>query len=325
MKLNRSDITVVLRSSGERTVPVTWNLLGSQVSEDQLIEINEVPNSRALRVAYQIALEKNREWILLIDGDILPFRSMIDRMLQIAENIDKRVFCIQCNNLDKMMRYPRPSGIHMYRTSLIEKALNYIPKENRTMRPESTTMSRMEQNGYPTLFVNEVLALHDFEQYYKDFYRKGYFCAHKFTDEIPYLKRIWKQLESENKDYKVLLEGLERGQSYNGLVVSNVDNFEELNIPQLLIEMGISEKKALDASQIDFEYIDEIFNKFTIPVEYYNSIIFSKLNSKKDTIPPVKRRFLQLKGKLGIWKLGPWIIANYFEKLGRFIKLRLEG
>lgn len=322
--LTRDDITIVIRSSGERTVPLIWNLLIKQVSKNQIHEINEVPNGRALRVAFHVAIEKNRKWLLLIDGDILPKSNLIDRMLQIAEQINKRVYCIQCNNLDKMMRYPRPSGIHMYRTSLLEKALNMIPAENQTMRPESTTMLCMKKNGYPTLFADDVLALHDFKQYYKDLYRKGYFCAHKFSNEIPYLKKLWKKLAQENKDYLVLLEGLSRGELYDGLVVSNVDYFDKLNFPKILSEMGISEKNDLKGIEIGFDDIDKIFGEFTIPIEYYNSIISTKENSEGPSTPPLKRRFLQLKGKLGVWKLGPWIIANLLEKIGKKTKARLD-
>jgi hypothetical protein len=318
--LGRKDLTVIIRSSGERTVPVLRNLLGKQLAEEQLFEVNEVPNSRALKKAFKIASRQNRPWLLLIDGDILPFRQIIDRTLQIADGLDERVYCIQCNNVDKMMRLYRPSGIHMYRTALIDKALKLIPEENTMMRPESTTMGSMEEQGYPTLFAEEVLALHDFEQYYKDLYRKGYFCTHKFTDKIPYLKKIWGRLAEENNDYKVLLEGLKKGESYEGLVVSNVEQFNKMNIPRILSENGIAEKDKLNEDDIDFEWIEQIYQKFNIPREHYNAVISSKSDPEKITKPPLKRRFLQLKGKIGVMKLGPWIIGNFFEKFGTLLK-----
>lgn len=318
--LNRKDLTIIIRSSGERTVPVIWNLLKQQVSEEQIFEVNEVPNSRALKKSFEIANKENREWLLLIDGDILPFRKLIDRFLQITAALDNRVFCIQCSNIDKMMRIYRPSGVHLYRTSLIERALELIPGENKTLRPESTMMSRMEDNGYPTLFMEEVLALHDFEQYYKDLYRKGYFCAHKFTKKIPYLKELWTQLSNENRDYEILLEGMKKGENHNDLVVSNVEFFEKLNIPKLIAEKGISEKPELEGDEIDFDWIDNIYRRFEIPVSYYNSKIYSNLDNSRKSQPPIKRRFLQLKGKIGVWKIVPWIIGSLLEKIGRTMK-----
>jgi hypothetical protein len=316
----REDITIIIRSVGERTVPVIKHLLKQQVSEDQLFEVNEAPLSRALEVSYEFALKEGRRYVLIIDGDILPFRNMLDRLTAIFNKLDERVFGLQCSVADKMIHNFRPAGVHMHRTVLLESAMKQIPEANETVRPESMTINEMADRGYPTLFIDDVLALHDFEQYYKDLFRKSFFLAHKHTKDLPYVKKLWKRLAVDDNDYRIALEGLERGEQYNKRVVADIKQFGKYNISDILSAGGLTEKSELRGDEIGFDWIEKGYHNFNIPIEYYHFALFPSNHRKT----PLKRRFLQLKAKVGLWRMGPWLIGNYIEKAGRLIKQKQE-
>ncbi len=316
----RENITIIIRSVGERTVPVIKHLLKQQIAAEQLFEVNEAPLSKALEVSYDIALKEGRRYVLIIDGDVLPFRSMLDRLITIFNRLDKRVFGLQCNIADKLIHNYRPAGIHMHRTALLERAMEQIPGTKETVRPESMTINEMAGRGYPTLFIEDVLALHDFEQYYKDLFRKSFFLAHKHTKDLPYVKELWKRLAADDADYRISLEGLKRGEQYNKRVVANVKQFEKYGITDILSAKGLTEKNELRGDEIDFDWIDDVYHRFNIPIEYYHFALFPPNHQKV----PLKRRFVQLKAKVGLWRMGPWLVGNYIEKVGRLIKQQQE-
>lgn len=320
-KMDKSNCTIIIRSSGERTVPALKVLMRQQVSENQIFGVQEVPLTMALKKCYEVAIKDNRDYLLILDGDVLPVPSMLQTMLQIFDELDERVFGLQCNVLDKMTQTYRPAGVHMHRTKLLKKAITLIPENRNTVRPESITIRNMEQAGHPTLFIDNALALHDYEQYYRDLARKGFFTAHKFSHMIPYLKKLWSKLSEKDHDFAVLLEGLKRGEAYDGLVVSNIEDFKKIGVAAFLSEKGIQEKQAIDVSQIDFNYIQQVFDEFSIPSEFWNFKLFSDPNTKGVSF---KRRLNQLRGNLGLLKLTPWIFGNFMEKMGRGIKKRME-
>jgi hypothetical protein len=296
-------------------------LLQQQVSEDQIFEVQEVPLTMALKACYEVGIKDDREYLLILDGDVLPVRAMLDKMLKIFSELDERVFGLQCNVLDKMTQTYRPAGVHMHRTSMLKKAMELIPENLNTVRPESITIDNMEQAGYPTLFIDDALALHDFEQYYRDLFRKGFFMAHKFSQLMPYFKKLWTKMSKTDLDFTVLLEGLKRGEAYDGLVVSNVEDFKKFGVAAILSENGIEEKTAINGSKIDFEYVHQVCDEFSIPPEFWNFKLFSDAEVKEVSY---KRRLNQLRGNLGLVKLTPWILGNFMEKVGKGIKKRLE-
>ena len=88
----RNDLTIIIRSSGERTLHYCNQLLNLQIPEEQIIVIEETPFSAALRKMIQIGTEKGKEWTLCIDADVLVRTDSIKNLMRAAENADKNIF-----------------------------------------------------------------------------------------------------------------------------------------------------------------------------------------------------------------------------------------
>ena len=173
------DVTAIVRSVGERTETACYNLLAEQVPAENIVIINEVPFSAAVAKTFQVGIERGLPWTLCIDADVLLRYGAVNDLLAIAAQADKNVFEIQSNILCKFFGGPRQAGNHIYRTSLLNKALDCIPKTE-VIRPETNTIKQMAARGFPRLEIKKLtIGLHDYEQYYVDIYRKAFVQAHK--------------------------------------------------------------------------------------------------------------------------------------------------
>ena len=64
-------VTVVIRSVKERTEELCKKLILQQgIPEENLFIIHERPFSRAMRVGYQLGIDRNLPWTLYIDADV---------------------------------------------------------------------------------------------------------------------------------------------------------------------------------------------------------------------------------------------------------------
>ncbi|MCG2590801.1 hypothetical protein [Rhodohalobacter sulfatireducens] len=75
----------------------------------------------------------------------------------------------------------------------------------------------MESKGYKTRVFEYVAGLHDFEQFYRDIYRKAYFHATKHSDHVAELMKEWKRRSIDDTDYLVVIKG-----SVDGLLSQEV-------------------------------------------------------------------------------------------------------
>ncbi len=126
---NLNDLVyVVIRSAEERTEQLCKKLILEQgVFPENLCIVREVPFSAALKKAYELGIERGLKWTLCIDADVLLRPGAVEKMIALAENQDKKVCEIEGFVLDKFAGGPRTGGIHLYRTSLLLKALEHIP------------------------------------------------------------------------------------------------------------------------------------------------------------------------------------------------------
>ena len=170
----QNDITVVVRHTNERTLEYCYELLKLQVCSSNLFCINETPFSKAVKKTFEIGIDSDKEWTLAIDADILISDQCLNKIVSEAENLEDYFFEIQGRILDKLYGVPRSGGPHLYRTKFLKQAIKFIPKEGTSLRPESDTYESMSQLGYHYYFGKDIYGLHDYEQYYKDLYIKGF-------------------------------------------------------------------------------------------------------------------------------------------------------
>ena len=264
----RLDATIVVRSAGERTEAACRRLLERQLPKRLITVIREKPFAAALRRSYEIGLEIGCTWTLCIDADVLVSDDAVSRLMALALESDESVAEIQCYVLDRLFGVPRAAGNHLYRTALLEHALRCIPSPGTSLRPESFVLRLMAAEGFPWIQDEAIIGLHDYEQYYRDIYRKAFLHARKHGGYLPYLARLWRRLAASHPDYRVALWGLRSGLAHEGSVDLDVDDPAFADVDRLLSDYDWLEKAPLAPSAISEGIVADMVAQHKPPPEY---------------------------------------------------------
>ncbi|GAF89670.1 unnamed protein product, partial [marine sediment metagenome] len=190
-----------------------------QVPREHVVVIQERPFNKALQVGYEVGLDGHLPWTLCLDADVFLSKTAIPHLLTLARELGKDALGIQGRVLDKFFGGDRPGGPHLYRTCLLEKARALIPNSYQSMRPETYVMRQMAARGHDWYLAKDVVALHDYEQFYRDVYRKMVVQARKGSPHVPYLLSRALSLLADDLDYKIAAHGLCAGLNREGTLV----------------------------------------------------------------------------------------------------------
>lgn len=253
------DTYVLIRSVGERTEQACLGILRQVFLEENIVIVRRTPFSESIRESFDLAMRRGLPWSLCIDADVLVDVEQLHNLLQKALEADERIFEVQGLVLDKFFPIWRPAGNHLYRTSLMGKALTCIPEEGLSLRPESDMLISMSEEGYPCMQCDIKLGIHDFEQYYEDIYRKSFLQAHKHSLFVPILESYWSERVKVDEDFVVALMGLRAGKSYqNKMYVDK--QFLLKKIRAVFQKAGIMEKVPISGGV----QLTQIFNDIEI-------------------------------------------------------------
>jgi hypothetical protein len=259
--------TLVIRSSGERSASACRRLLKDEFPEIEPEEIQGLGFREALQKTLLAGIQGERPWLLVVDADLLIARGTIDRLIQHASAAPKSmVFCLSWQ-LDKLFTGFRKGGLKLYRTSLLGyalEALNAVPTD--ALRPESDMIQRLSNEGFSYEDNTGIVAcLHDYEQYYRDVYRKAFLHARKHREFMHLLMPVWEKLQEVDGDYRVALCGARDGLLHKGSVSINVssnpDRFDEV-----LANLGLKEKEANGLSHLTPDSIGTFIGCWTPPL-----------------------------------------------------------
>lgn len=318
----RSDVTVIIRTVGERTLDLCCHLVAQQVSEDHIFVISETPFSQAVKRTFEIGLEHNLPWTLAIDADILLRADAITELVRIAEQSSATTFEVQGQILDKLFGGPRPGGPHLFRTTLLSQALALIPADDSSGRPESYTIQQMAQRGNPWIQHHTILGLHDYEQYYHDLYRKAFVHAQKHRGLVlKQLEVLWQRLSQTDPDYQVASWGCRAGKIYDGELKIDIRHFPQ-EINALLQMQGWSEKGNLGLDAWSGATISAFIQSFAAPQEF--RVMEGLLNG----VAPATSwdtRFQVVLKKTGWSKLVPWTVGRGLKQIGHALQSWSEG
>ncbi|MCB0429392.1 MAG: hypothetical protein KDD54_04695 [Flavobacteriales bacterium] len=220
------DVSVIIRSVSERTEKQCHEAVCAQVPEGHVRIVKERPFSNAVRATYRVGMEMGLKWTIGLDADVILTTRAIRQLVSFANAQPAEVFEVQGRILDKLFCIPKSGGPHAYRTSLLDKAMAFIPEEGSSLRPESAAFVSMKKIGHPFVHGEQVFGVHDFEQYYMDIYRKAFVHAHKFEKFRDVLLKSWKAMAETDPDYQVAIRGFLDGISHKGQVYINRDHFE---------------------------------------------------------------------------------------------------
>ncbi|MBH8566032.1 hypothetical protein I8748_28375 [Nostoc sp. CENA67] len=299
-------LIVVIRTIQERTFDACKALVVKQIPEQLVYVVSEQPFEAALRCCYQIGIDSGVKWMMTLDADVLLREGAVEAFLSEAERLPPYYLQMEGLVFDKFMGIYRKAGHRMYRTQYLSKALQCIPPERVEIRPEYATLQKMEALGFPSMEIQTVFGIHDYEQYYVDIYRKAFVHANKHSEWITHLIERWKAQASHDFDYLIALRGLYDGlMSLTQACIDRRDYIEGAH--RALEELGIREKTAPTVEQIDFLLVKSILNQVgPIPLD----------TSK---ITPVQRLKNQYQ-RLGLFRLIPYLFGAILSRAGEQLK-----
>lgn len=305
------NVTIVIRSVGERTKAACYHLLAQQIPMQNIVVVQESPFTAAIARTFEIGLERGLPWTLCIDADVLVRPEAVIELLSIAQQTDENVFEIQGNVLDKFFCMLRPAGNHLYRTNLLAEGLKHIPAEGVSLRPETYLLRQMAAQGYPWIQEDLAVGLHDYEQYYRDVYRKAFLHAAKHGRYIPYLATLWERLAGKDADYQVALWGLYAGLITDESVTVDSRLFSQKNVDALLQNRGWQEKSALAATAWVASKGGQVIESFIPPGEYR---VYQQLQEASSLIV-WQGQLNVLHKKIGWLKTASWLLKKGWRSL----------
>lgn len=258
-------VTVVIRSAAERTVDLCRSLLLQQLPAEHLHCIQESPFSRAVTRTFELGLEANLPWTAAVDADVFVRPNAITQLVDAAEQAGPDVFEAQSDFFDKLFQGPRSGGIHLYRTSMLDQALEFSRREEVTHRPEFHVIQQMIGAGYRQQLFDFLIGIHDFDQYRRDYYRKGFVHAQKHASVLDFLEPMWQRHSEFDLDFKATLIGMAAGREAGGIAKTDIRAFDD-SVTAQLAEHGLTEKPAINQSEhqsVDIE--QQLANLETAP------------------------------------------------------------
>lgn len=204
-----TSITVVLRAAGERTEDESFKILKNQVSDDTAVNIvRKNPFKEALEECFRQGIDSEKKWLVTADADMILLPGAVELLTREAEKMPENYLQLQGKIIDKITGTVRKAGPRVYRISLLDRLLKLSESFDDHIRPESRLITHLGKQGYPSRYISAVLCLHDFEQYYKDIYRKSYVHGRKHPELLSGIIQRAITLKNEDPDYQVMLQAI---------------------------------------------------------------------------------------------------------------------
>jgi hypothetical protein len=304
-------IYVVIRSVSERTTDACQRLVELEIPTDHISIIFESPFSNALKKGCEIGMDKNFPWTLFIDADVLLRENAITTLLQHATKSPDHYSETHGLILDKFLNTAKPAGARLYRTSLLEKAIEFIPVEGTDLRPEYHMLNQMNENGHPWLGIGYICGLHDYEQSFQDIFRKFYVHAHKHSDRINDLLPYFRVKAQSDPDFQVALWGLAAGIASINDVRIDKDRVP-IDIYKFYAGNNWIEKGELAYTKAIDEMVENTINSFLKNQDYDNM-------DERLLIPVNFGKTLHHKN-ISLFRKATYHIGNYLHRAGKKIK-----
>ena len=93
--MTATNLVVIIRAAGERTLQVCRELLGMQIRGDAVEIVNETPFEAALRRTYEIGLQRSAKWTMTLDADVLLREGAVAELMAEAERLPRHFVQIE--------------------------------------------------------------------------------------------------------------------------------------------------------------------------------------------------------------------------------------
>lgn len=189
------DAVAVIRSSGERTEALCKKLAERQFDVLDVLRIS--PFSEAVRECFRIGIDSGAEWLATIDADVLIAHDYRERIAPEAEATDCWQVLGQMD--DKLYGGIRQGGVRLYRVSALPDLIGRVRDD--AVRPEADLCDTLG-NWHESQVVT---GSHDYEQFYRDLYRKGAAHRKKHTKWVELSETVWRH--SSDRDLQAAHAG----------------------------------------------------------------------------------------------------------------------
>lgn len=307
--------TAIIRSSGERTDALCKALISREIAEENVFVICERPFERALLKMCDVALDSGNPFTIVVDADLLlrngAILELVDEMRVASEN----VFHLQGSIVDKLTLSVRGAGPRLFRTKTLEAMRKLVPEPGTELRPEAHLIQGMVNRGYETVRAGVITALHDYEQFYRDVYRKAFVHGHKHPKMVADVIPGWRQLRDADPDYEFAIRGLWDGlSSRNGLTL----DIEKLptDVGAILDELNLKEKPPLDISEFQNGFVEKTIRSgnWETPQETH-----------LEYLPGYRKRISTVARELYWLRVAPFLAGCVVERFGVWMKRVARG
>ncbi|HBJ36515.1 MAG TPA: hypothetical protein DDZ51_17535 [Planctomycetaceae bacterium] len=308
------NVFCVIRSAGERTAGACRKLVEASLPAGRVAVVELHPFETALQECYRLGIESGATWLLTVDADVLLQPERIPELIRAAEAMPNHYVQLEGRIFDKVFGVFRQAGHRVYRVKLLPLALKSIPKPGSELRPEFSTLQELGRLGHPSRRVATVAGVHDFEQWYRDLYRKSFIHARKHRQDIVALVDRATSLAADDADFRVILKGI-----WDGLIdarsVSIDTNLFTERYCQALSELGLAEKEplALEANLFGEAWLAQRM-EFNPP----KMAIFDMPSST--LTETASQRFKRLTEAHGVFRAACYSIASIGESSFRKVK-----
>lgn len=219
----KNNVTAIIRTVGERTEQICLHHIAEELPERNIHVIRDLPLKQSTIRLAQIAVEENRPWTLMLGADYIPRIGFIADLFEVSKTASDNIQFIKGTIIDKFLFELRGDvgGPLLQRTNLLKEWLEILPSIQNKSTTEASCQGHFYRKGYKAHRGKTWLALHDYEQHYKDIYRSMFVGGRKHRKYANKLLPRWQELSKTDKDYRVALHAFKKGRQFRGEIEAN--------------------------------------------------------------------------------------------------------
>lgn len=210
--VNKNEFTVCVRSSGEFTTDRLIQDIIHQIGSNEKVHlIKNLMLHEAIDRSFEFAIQDKSLWLITLDADLVIKKDFFDIYSKIANSMRNREIESHAMTVDRLFMKYRSAGNRLYRVDSLPLLRNLLVKTKNDIRPEGSMLNEAVKLGYKLKPTNDVVAMHDFFQFSRDLFRKGYICSFKHLAKSSKLLSNWRNLAEDSVDFSILLRGFAFG------------------------------------------------------------------------------------------------------------------
>jgi hypothetical protein len=210
---------------------------------------------------------------------------------------------------DKLLGGYRPAGHRIYRTAHLPAALEALPAPGTELRPEFETLQRLERRGFPSAQCDVVFGIHDYEQYYRDLYRKAFVHAQKHPYWLSGRVAQWRKLAETDPDFAVATRGFLDGFQSRKRAVIDAGQYVT-RADEGVHDLGLEEKPELGAADAALVTLD--------------GLVAGVLSEPVGSVGAARKKFATAYRRLGPARMVAYVLGSALYHAGTRLRRMVE-